>query len=47
MPILLTESDVRAVLTMPDLIAAMDGALTAFSVGEVVQPVRSVLDLAA
>jgi ornithine cyclodeaminase/alanine dehydrogenase-like protein (mu-crystallin family) len=46
MPILLTESDVRAVLTMPDLIAAMDGALTAFSAGEVVQPVRSVLDLA-
>ncbi len=31
---------------MPDLIAAMDGALTAFSSGEVVQPVRSVLDLA-
>jgi hypothetical protein len=28
MPILLTESDVRAVLSMPDLIAAMDGALT-------------------
>jgi len=46
MPILLTESDVRAVLTMPDLIAAMDGALIAFSAGEVVQPVRSVLDLA-
>jgi len=46
MPILLTESDVRAVLTMPDLIGAMDGALTAFSAGQVVQPVRSVLDLA-
>lgn len=31
---------------MPDLIGAMDGALTAFSAGQVVQPVRSVLDLA-
>lgn len=46
MPLLLTESDVRAVLTMPDLIAAMDSALAAFSAGAVVQPVRSVLDLA-
>src|SRR5258706_6962273 len=46
MPLLLTESDVRAVLTMPDLIAAMDRALTAFSAGDVVQPVRTVLDLA-
>jgi ornithine cyclodeaminase/alanine dehydrogenase-like protein (mu-crystallin family) len=45
MPLLLSETDVRAVLTMPDLIAAMEGALTAFSAGEVVQPVRSVLDL--
>jgi len=31
---------------MPDLIAAMERALTAFSKGEVVQPVRTVLDLA-
>ncbi len=31
---------------MPDLIAAMDRALQAFSAGEVVQPVRTVLDLA-
>jgi ornithine cyclodeaminase/alanine dehydrogenase-like protein (mu-crystallin family) len=46
MPLLLTEPDVRAVLTMPDLIAAMESALEAFSSGSVVQPVRTVLDLA-
>ena len=45
MPLLLTESDVRALLTMPDLIAAMDSALTAFSAGSVVQPVRTVLEI--
>src|SRR5579864_8476328 len=46
MPLLLTEADVRSVLTMPDLIAAMEPALAAFSSGAVVQPVRTVLDLA-
>jgi alanine dehydrogenase len=46
MPLLLTEPDVRAVLTMPDLIDAMEAALSAFSSGGVVQPVRTVLDLA-
>jgi alanine dehydrogenase len=46
MPLLLTEADVRALLTMPDLIACMEDALAAFSVGNVVQPVRTVLDLA-
>jgi alanine dehydrogenase len=46
MPLLLTEPDVRAVLNMPDLIFAMEGALASFSSGGVVQPVRSVLDLA-
>lgn len=46
MPLLLTEVDVRALLTMPDLIACMEDALTAFSAGAVVQPVRTVLDLA-
>lgn len=46
MPLLLTEPDVRAVLTMPDLIAAMEKALEAFSAGAVVQPVRTVLDIA-
>lgn len=45
MALLLTESDVRALLTMPDLIAAMDSALTAFSAGSVVQPVRTVLEI--
>jgi alanine dehydrogenase len=47
MALLLTESDVRALLTMPDLIAAMDAALTAFSAASVVQPVRTVLELGA
>jgi alanine dehydrogenase len=46
MPLLLTEADVRALLTMPDLIACMENALAAFSAGKVVQPVRTVLDLA-
>jgi ornithine cyclodeaminase/alanine dehydrogenase-like protein (mu-crystallin family) len=46
MPLLLTERDVRELLSMPDLIAAMEGALTVFSAGGVVQPVRTVLDLA-
>src|SRR5580704_685364 len=46
MPLLLIEADVRALLTMPDLIACMETALAAFSAGNVVQPVRTVLDLA-
>ncbi len=46
MPLLLTETDVRELLTMPDLIAAMETALATFSAGGVVQPVRSVLDMA-
>ena len=45
MPLLLTEPDVRALLTMPDLIAAMDSALTSFSAKSVVQPVRTVLEV--
>lgn len=47
MPLLLTESDVRALVTMPDLISAMDAALTAFSARSVVQPVRTVLEVGA
>ena len=47
MPLLLTESDVRALLTMPDLIDAMDAAVTAFSARSVVQPVRTVLEVGA
>ncbi len=46
MPLLLTESDVRDLLPMPDLIAAMETALAAFSAGCAVQPVRTVLDIA-
>ena len=42
-PIFLNEADVRAVLPMPDLIDSMQRALAAFSGGQVVQPVRSVL----
>ena len=40
---LLTEADVRAVLTMDDLIEIMTAALGRFSAGEVVQPVRTVI----
>ena len=36
---LLTEADVRAVLTMEDLIETMTSALRRFSTGRVVQPV--------
>jgi ornithine cyclodeaminase/alanine dehydrogenase-like protein (mu-crystallin family) len=45
MPVLLSERDVRAVLPMPDLIDAMERALRAYSGGEVVQPVRTVLEV--
>src|ERR1700691_4143943 len=45
MALLLTETDVRALVTMPDLIAAMETALTAFSAAGVVQPVRTVLEV--
>jgi ornithine cyclodeaminase len=47
MPLLLTERDVRAVLPMPDLIEAMRGALAAYSAKRVIQPVRTVLDVAS
>lgn len=40
---LLTEHDVKSVLTMDDLIDAMASALRRFSTGAVVQPVRSVI----
>jgi ornithine cyclodeaminase len=43
--LLLTERDVRAVLPMPDLITAMEGALAQFSAGAVRQPVRSVIEV--
>lgn len=44
--LLLTERDVKAVLPMPDLIAAMEQALAAYSTGRAVQPVRTVIDVA-
>src|SRR5581483_8759752 len=40
---LLTETDVKSVLTMDDLIEAMASALQRFSTGRVAQPVRSVI----
>lgn len=45
MPLLLTEADVQALLTMDDLIAAMETALVEFSAGRVVQPLRTVLQV--
>jgi alanine dehydrogenase len=45
MPLWLSESDVRAALSIPDLIEAMEYALAAFSSGGVVQPVRTALEL--
>src|SRR5438045_3827218 len=44
MPVLLTEHDVRAVLPMDDLIAAMETALERFSAGAVRQPLRPVVE---
>lgn len=41
----LDESDVRALLHWDELIAAMEGALAAFSTGRVLQPVRNVLTI--
>ena len=47
MPVLLTENDVRAVLSMPDLIETMRDALVQYSAGAAQQPLRSVLELGA
>jgi ornithine cyclodeaminase len=47
MPLLLTEEDVRRVLSMPDLIQAMRTALIQFSTGAAQQPVRTVLEVGA
>lgn len=47
MPVLLGEKDVRAVLSMDDLIAAMESALDRFSSGAVRQPLRTVVDVAS
>ena len=45
MALLLNERQVRALLPMPDLIDAMEQALTAYSTGCVEQPVRTVVDV--
>jgi alanine dehydrogenase len=47
MPVLLTERDVRAVLSMPDLIDAMARAVAAYSSGGAVQPVRTTIEVNA
>jgi ornithine cyclodeaminase/alanine dehydrogenase-like protein (mu-crystallin family) len=45
MPLLLSEADVRAVLSMDDLIDAMERALTQYSTGGAQQPLRSILEI--
>ena len=42
---LLTETDVKAVLTMDDLVETMSAALQSFSGGDVTQPVRTVISM--
>ncbi len=44
MAIWLNETDVRAMLSMPDLIGVMENALAAFSSKQVDQPVRNVIE---
>jgi ornithine cyclodeaminase/alanine dehydrogenase-like protein (mu-crystallin family) len=44
-PLWLTEQDVRAVLSLPELIGAMESALAAFSAGKVAQPVRTAIEV--
>jgi len=46
MPLWLTESDIRAVLSPAELIGAMETALAALSSGQVVQPVRTAVEVA-
>src|SRR3982751_1053209 len=45
MPLLLSENDVRVVLTMEDLIEAMEAALDQFSSGGVGPPLRSIVEI--
>ena len=47
MPLLLSELDIRSVVSMDDLIATMEGALAQFSTGAVRQPLRTVLQVGA
>jgi thiomorpholine-carboxylate dehydrogenase len=44
-PLWLTESDVRSVISPLELIDAMESALAAFSSGDVLQPVRTALEI--
>lgn len=45
MPLWLSEADVRAALSLPELIGAMERALAAFSAGQVDQPVRTAIEV--
>ncbi|MBW8713264.1 MAG: NAD(P)-binding domain-containing protein [Acidobacteria bacterium] len=45
MPVLLSEQDVRIVLPMAELIPAMEAAVARFSANEVVQPLRTVVEV--
>ncbi len=45
MTLWLTEADVREVLSLPEVIGAMESALAAFSARSVVQPVRTAIEL--
>ena len=45
MPLWLSEEDVRASLSMPEVIGVMESALEAFSARAVVQPVRPAIEL--
>ena len=45
MPLWLSEADVRAALSVPDVIGAMEQALAAFSARSVAQPVRTAIEL--
>lgn len=45
MPVLLSEQDLRMVLTMRDLIGAMEDALVRYSRREVAQPLRSIVEI--
>jgi ornithine cyclodeaminase/alanine dehydrogenase-like protein (mu-crystallin family) len=45
MPLWLSEADVRASLSVPEVIGVMESALAAFSARDVVQPVRTAIEL--
>src|SRR4051812_12880584 len=45
MPVLLSEQDVRIVLPMAELIPAMETAVARFSANDVIQPLRTVVEV--